>query len=95
MANGGKRPNAGRKPKADEIAIIEQMDAVLVPSEAWAALAALVQSGDVAAVKTWLNYRYGMPKQSIDMGITGEINPIQIIQLPDNGRDNSVDKVQG
>lgn len=92
MARGGKRENAGRKPKADEISVIEQMDAVLVPGEAWAALASMVQAGDVAAIKTWLNYRYGMPKQSVDMGISGTTGAIQIIQLPDNGRSNPVDK---
>jgi hypothetical protein len=29
--NGGARPGAGRRPKADEIKIIEQMDAIAVP----------------------------------------------------------------
>ena len=91
MAKGGARQGAGRKPKADEITIIEQMDAVLVPSKAWAALAALVQSGDVTAVKTWLNYRYGMPKQSMDLGIKGDLQSIQIIKLPDNERIDSAD----
>ena len=61
--NGGARPGAGRKPKADEIKLIEQMDAVLAPIEAWQALATKVESGDVQAQKTWLSYRYGMPKQ--------------------------------
>ena len=64
--NGGARPGAGRKPKADEIKLIEQMDAVLAPIEAWQALATKVESGDVQAQKTWLSYRYGMPKQMIE-----------------------------
>ena len=64
--NGGARPGAGRKPKADEIKLIEQMDAVMLPIEAWQALAAKVESGDVQAQKTWLSYRYGMPKQMIE-----------------------------
>jgi extradiol dioxygenase family protein len=64
--NGGARPGAGRKPKADEIKLIEQMDAVMLPVEAWQALAAKVESGDVQAQKTWLSYRYGMPKQMIE-----------------------------
>lgn len=64
--NGGARPGAGRKPKADEIKLIEQMDAVMVPLEVWQALAAKVESGDVQAQKTWLSYRYGMPKQMIE-----------------------------
>ena len=64
--NGGARPGSGRKPKADEIKLIEQMDAVMVPLEVWKALAAKVESGDVQAQKTWLSYRYGMPKQMIE-----------------------------
>jgi len=64
--NNGGNKNAGRKPKADEIKLIEQMDAVLVPLEVWQALALKVESGDVNATKTWLSYRYGMPKQMIE-----------------------------
>lgn len=64
--NGGARPGSGRKPKADEIKLIEQMDAVMVPLEVWQALASKVESGDVQAQKTWLSYRYGMPKQMIE-----------------------------
>ena len=64
--NGGARPGAGRKPKADEIKLIEQMDAVMVPESVWIALATKVESGDVQAQKTWLSYRYGMPKQIVE-----------------------------
>lgn len=70
--NGGPRPGAGRKPKADEIKIIEQMDAVAVPEDAWRALWVKCQEGDTQAIKTWLNYRFGMPKQSVDVTTKGE-----------------------
>lgn len=56
----------GRKSKADEIKLIEQMDAVLVPLEVWQALALKVEAGDVQAIKTWVSYRYGMPKQIVE-----------------------------
>jgi hypothetical protein len=74
MANGhgGARPNGGRKPKADEIKIIEQMDAVAVPEKAWKALWGKVVEGDTQAIKTWLEYRFGKPKQSIDVTTQGE-----------------------
>jgi len=72
MENGGARPGAGRKPKADEIKIIEQMDAIAVPAQAWQALWDLCKKGDSQAVKTWLNYRFGMPKQNIDITTQGE-----------------------
>ena len=54
MARGGARQGAGRKPKADEITLIENMDAVLVPESVWQALADKVTEGDVTAIKTWL-----------------------------------------
>jgi hypothetical protein len=56
----------GRKPKADEIKLIEQMDAVLVPESVWMALSEKVEAGDTNAIKTWLQYRYGMPKQIVE-----------------------------
>jgi hypothetical protein len=74
MANGhgGARPGGGRRPKADEIKIIEQMDAIAVPADAWRALWNKCQDGDIQAIKTWLNYRFGMPKQSIDVTTQGD-----------------------
>ena len=65
-ARGGAREGAGRKPKIDEIKLIETMDAVMAPIEVWQALAAKVETGDVTAQKTWLQYRYGMPKQIVE-----------------------------
>lgn len=64
--NGGAREGAGRKPKADELKLIETMDAILIPESVWSSLADKVESGDTNAIKTWLSYRYGMPKQTID-----------------------------
>jgi hypothetical protein len=69
----------GRKPKADEVKLIELMDAVMAPLEAWQALALKVKEGDVQAVKTWLNYRFGMPKQAIDMKGDGITPPVSIV----------------
>ena len=76
--NGAKKgvsQGAGRKSKADEIKIIEAMDAVLIPNDVWTALAKKVEEGDGQCIKTWLSYRYGMPKQSTDITTNGnEIN---------------------
>lgn len=70
--NGGIRPGAGRPPKADEIKIIEQMDAIAVPAKIWKALLDRCENGDTQAIKTWLNYRFGMPRQQIDVTTQGE-----------------------
>ena len=69
---GGYIPGSGRKPKADEIKIIEQMDAIAVPEDAWRSLWEKCQDGDIQAIKCWLNYRFGMPKQVVDVTPQGE-----------------------
>jgi hypothetical protein len=72
--NGGHSTKgfAGRPTKADEIKIIEQMDAIAVPEDAWRALWEKCQDGDIQAIKCWLNYRFGMPKQVVDVTTLGE-----------------------
>ena len=72
--NGGHstKGRAGRKPKADEIKLIEQMDAIAAPAEAWQKLWDLCKAGEVQAVKTWIAYRFGQPKQSIDVTTDGD-----------------------
>ena len=78
---GGPRPNSGRPPKILEIKLIEQMDAIAVPDEIWKALLYKCKEGDTAALKLWLSYRFGMPKQQIDVTSNGEniAPPIQWI----------------
>lgn len=80
--NGGARPGAGRKPKADELTVIENMDRALVPAEAWQALASRVKEGDVNAIRLWLNYRFGMPKQTIDSSVrVSNINLKELVRF--------------
>jgi hypothetical protein len=64
--NNGGNKNAGRKPKIEEIKLIETMDAIAVPDSVWRMLYAKVLDSDVQAIKTWLQYRYGMPKQIVE-----------------------------
>lgn len=70
--NGGARVGAGRKPKADEIALIERLS----PMEhiALNALKIGVQSGDFNFIKLFMEYRFGKPKQ--DIGVSGELSMI-------------------
>ena len=78
---GGPRPNSGRPPKILEIKLIEQLDAICVPDKIWEALLYKCQQGDTNALKLWLSYRFGLPKQQIDVTSTGEkiAPPIQWI----------------
>ena len=65
--HGGNREGAGRKPKSDELKMIEDMDAAKITIEVWQKLAEKVETGDVAAIKLWLEYRFGKPKQLIGL----------------------------
>jgi len=75
---GGARPNSGRLKKDELITLIESMDAVMVPEEVWVALSGKIEQGDTNAMKTWLQYRYGMPKQIIEQNNTHNINNFNI-----------------
>ena len=64
--HGGARPNSGRLKKDEVLSLIETMDAIAVPDTVWKMLYAKVLDSDVNAIKIWLSYRFGMPKQTID-----------------------------
>jgi len=78
---GGPRPNSGRPPKIQEVKLIEQMDALAAPQQIWDALLYKCQQGDTQALKLWLSYRFGLPKQQSDVTSNGEkiAPPIQWI----------------
>jgi hypothetical protein len=82
--NGGARAGAGRKPKIDEIKLIESMDAIGAPDTVWKMLYAKVLDSDVNAIKTWLQYRYGMPKQIIEQTNVTPFTEIVLIDAVSN-----------
>jgi hypothetical protein len=79
--HGGARANSGRLKKDEVISLIESMDAIAVPDEVWKALASKVKAKDVNAIKTWLSYRYGMPKQVIDQNTNLNINDFDLKEI--------------
>ena len=72
--NGGARQGAGRKPKAIEQKLIERLDAIIDKDEAISKLGELVAKGDMRAVQLYLNYRYGKPKESVDINSSEGLN---------------------
>lgn len=74
--NGGARANSGRLKKDDVVSLVESMDAIAVPDSIWKALYNKAKEGDTNAIKTWLQYRYGMPKQTIDQTTSLNINDL-------------------
>ena len=68
---GGARPGAGRKPKSEELELIEK----LKPYDQIALnmLNQLVEQGDLAAIKLFMSYRYGQPRQTTDLNVMGDL----------------------
>ena len=81
--HGGKRENSGRLKKDDVISLIEQMDAIAVPKDVWVKLFDKVKENDVQAIKTWLSYRYGMPKQTVDNNTNLTVTDFDITKIYD------------
>lgn len=70
MARGGKREGAGRKSKADEIALVER----LTPMDdiAFSALEAGLNTGEFGFVKLFFEYRFGKPNEKVDITSKGQ-----------------------
>lgn len=69
--NGGARPGAGRKPKSDEIALIERLSPY--DDVAIKALIDGVKTKEFPYIKLFLEYRFGKAKESIDLNTKGDI----------------------
>ena len=72
--HGGVRKGAGRPAKADEVKLIERLDAIIDKDEAIGKLGELVAKGDIRAVQLYLSYRYGKPKESVDINSSEGLN---------------------
>ena len=69
---GGMRLGSGRKSKAHEQKLIEKLDNVIEEDEVLGTLKQLIVNGDLRAVQLYFNYRYGKPKDSVDLNTSGE-----------------------
>lgn len=89
---GGARPGAGRKTKAEELAI--RNIAIAAIEEKYGSLLEgfkfLLNSGEAALVKFAFAHAVGMPREKMDISMDANIEQVQIIQLPDNGRDTQL-----
>tara|TARA_R100001460_G_scaffold75728_4_gene116824 strand:- start:250 stop:516 length:267 start_codon:yes stop_codon:yes gene_type:complete len=65
--NGGARQNAGRPRKADELKLIEKLDSLINNDEVIKTLGRQVLKGDSRAMSLYFGYRYGKPKESVDI----------------------------
>lgn len=69
--NGGKREGAGRKPKDTESKLIERLNNIIDPDEAIEILKNKIHDGDMRALQLYFNYRYGKPKESVEVSSEG------------------------
>ena len=71
MSHGGKRNGAGRKPKEDELQLIERLS----PMEdiAFDALKDGISKKDYRFVKLFYEYRYGRPKETKDINLDQDV----------------------
>ena len=78
--HGGARQGAGRKPKAIEQKLIERLEAIIDKDKGISKIGELVAEGDMRAVQRYLRYRYGKPKESVDINSSESLN-INFIDL--------------
>ena len=80
--HGGVREGAGRKPKIEEIALIEKLGPL--EESAFKALSNGLDEGDFPFVKLYFSYRFGNPKDSLDVTSNGDgiksISPIEWVK---------------
>jgi hypothetical protein len=70
--HGGSRKGAGRPTKADEIKLIEKLDQLIDKDSVVKKLNELIIDGNFNALKLYFEYRYGKPKESIDITTGGQ-----------------------
>jgi len=71
MAHGGKRDNAGRKPKAEEIKLVEKLGPL--EGDALDAIKEGVRSKDIRWIKLYLEYYVGRPKEFKQIEINEDV----------------------
>jgi hypothetical protein len=69
--NGGARDNAGRKPKAEEIKLVERLSPL--EDDALKALTEGVKSGDIKWITLYLNYYLGKPRETRDINVNEDL----------------------
>lgn len=69
--NNGGHKTAGRKPKSDEIQLIESLDKHIEQEEVFEVLYGLIKEGNIRAIQLYMNYRHGKPKESVTLSSDG------------------------
>tara|TARA_R100000655_G_scaffold106384_1_gene155609 strand:+ start:193 stop:486 length:294 start_codon:yes stop_codon:yes gene_type:complete len=63
--NRGHKGKAGRKPKADELKLIEKLDSLIDKDAVIAKLLQMIKDDNFPALKLYMEYRFGKPKETV------------------------------
>tara|TARA_R110000764_G_scaffold101840_2_gene187176 strand:- start:1164 stop:1451 length:288 start_codon:yes stop_codon:yes gene_type:complete len=88
--NGGHstKGKAGRKPKIDELKLIEKLDNVIESDDVLKKLKDLIQDNNYNAIKLYFEYRFGKPVDKIDVNTNVEDNePPEIVFVKRDDKD--------
>ena len=91
---GGKREGSGRKPKSDEVKLIQRLDNIIDQDKALQTLSDLIEAGNIQAMKMYLQYRYGIPRDSIELDSVEHREPLKIVIIESTMDDESDDLKQ-
>ena len=73
--NSGTVGNKGGRPKkADELKLIEKLDSLIDNDEVIKTLGKQILKGDSRAMNLYFGYRYGKPKESVDITSSEGLN---------------------
>jgi len=77
--NGGARKGAGRKPKADELKLIEKLDSLIDKDKVIVKLLQMIEDDSFPALKLYMEYRFGKPKETVEQKVefTKSLNHIR------------------
>lgn len=76
MNKGGKRAGAGRKSKAEELGLNDLMDSIGPTENVLKRLYSLAvdqYEPNQEAIKLWMGYKFGTPKQSVNVDSNVEV----------------------
>lgn len=80
---GGARPNAGRKTKEKEENLIYLIRQAIADEEGMDLLAEEMRKGNMLAIRLYMQYRWGMPRQPVDITTNGKDLSLPIITFFD------------
>ena len=90
--NNGGHKTAGRKPKIDEIKLIEKLSPL--EEKAFKALTKGLDAGDFPFVKLYFEYRFGKAKESLDITTNGDNVNIPVVDWV-NGSNRGIETLEG